>query len=42
MNMIMFWDTKVLSANKAIMFPDLLTIPFKNAQILSLSHQLFL
>lgn len=38
----MFWDAEVLSANKTIMFTDLLTIPFKSPQILSLFYQLFL
>lgn len=36
------WDAEILSASKTILLTDLLTIPFKNPQILSLFDQLFL
>lgn len=38
----LFGDAEVQSANRTIMFTDLLTIPFKNPPILSLFHQLYL
>lgn len=38
----MFWDAEVLSANRATVFTDLLTIPSKNPLHVSVFHQLFL